>query len=61
MNIGILTLAITGLVAFALSVVLTAWCKALAYRRNAISVPRDDRWRRESVPLLGREKLTPAV
>ena len=48
-----MTLAVSGLLALVLSVVLTAFCKVLARRLGVFSVPRPDRWRHEPVPLLG--------
>ncbi len=48
-----MTLAISGLSALVLSAFLTASCKRLAIRLRVFSVPRQDRWRSDPVPLLG--------
>lgn len=56
-----MTLALSGLLALGLSVFLTACCKALAHRLQALNVPRDDRWSREPVPMLGGVAIFLAV
>ena len=61
MHVGIMTLAVSGLLALVLSVILTAFCKTLAHRLRAFDVPRADRWRREPVPLLGGVAIFLAV
>ena len=40
-------------VSFILSLVLTAFVKRLARRRGLVAHPREDRWHREPIPLLG--------
>lgn len=56
-----MTLAVSGLLALILSVILTACCKKLASRLQAFDVPRADRWGREPVPVLGGVAIFLAV
>lgn len=48
-----LTAAAWGTVAFALSACLTLLCMPLARRLGAVARPRNDRWHRTEIPLLG--------
>ncbi|MFN8059589.1 MAG: hypothetical protein U0Q12_10525 [Vicinamibacterales bacterium] len=49
-----MTLALlSGALAFLASVLLTAGCKPLARQVGAVAIPRNDRWHRQSIPLLG--------
>ena len=61
MSVDTMTLAVSGLLALALSVILTALCKTLAHRLRAVDVPSADRWHREPVPLLGGVAIFLAV
>jgi len=56
-----MTLAVSGLLALVLSMILTAGCKTLAHRLQAFDVPRADRWGREPVPVLGGVAIFLAV
>jgi UDP-GlcNAc:undecaprenyl-phosphate GlcNAc-1-phosphate transferase len=46
-------LLVIGLVAFALSALLTAAARPLARRFDVVARPRGDRWNRKTIPLLG--------
>ena len=48
-----LTAGLWGVVAFALSTSLTVLCIPLARRLGAVARPRQDRWHRKEIPLLG--------
>jgi len=48
-----LTAAIWGAVAFVLSACLSLLCIPLAHRLGAVARPRQDRWARKEIPLLG--------
>jgi UDP-GlcNAc:undecaprenyl-phosphate/decaprenyl-phosphate GlcNAc-1-phosphate transferase len=49
----VLAAAIWGALAFALSTCLTMLCIPLARRLGAVARPREDRWNRREIPLLG--------
>jgi len=53
-----LTAAAWGGVAFALSALLTVVCMPLARRVGAVARPREDRWHRKEIPLLGGLAIT---
>src|SRR6187431_470870 len=40
-------------IAFLLAVLLVPLCRRLAFRLNLVAHPRDDRWHRTSIPMLG--------
>ena len=53
-----LSAAVWGVVAFVLSASLTLLCMPLARRLGAVARPREDRWARKEIPLLGGIAIT---
>jgi UDP-GlcNAc:undecaprenyl-phosphate GlcNAc-1-phosphate transferase len=49
------------LLGFGLAAALVPGCRVLARRRGVVAHPRDDRWHRQSVPLLGGLAIASAV
>ena len=41
------------LIAFVLAIALVPLCRRLAYRVGLVAHPREDRWHRTSIPMLG--------
>jgi len=50
---GLWTVLVTFAATFALSVALVPLCRLLAARTGAVAHPRNDRWHRKTIPLLG--------
>jgi UDP-GlcNAc:undecaprenyl-phosphate GlcNAc-1-phosphate transferase len=59
--VGLAALAVPFLTALLVSVAVTLVCERVARRVGVIASPREDRWHRESVPLLGGVAIMAAV